>query len=219
VSACVWLKDWTLINCAALFFKKKICFTEDELSSVLQACLAGDQRAQRSLINQFLGYAKRVCQRYTAHPSETEEIINEGFLKVFTHLDRYDPTQPFKAWFRTILVNTAVDYYRKQQKWANRLSLDEVDLADWNDDVISAISAQEILDLVRQLPPAYRMVFTMFVVEGYSHREIADLLGIQEGTSKSNLYDARRKLQLLIKRYFPTLYQHYTWPNQRLNEN
>lgn len=200
-------------------FKKKSRFTEDDLSSVLQACLAGDNRAQRNLISQFLAYAKSVCQRYTAHPHETEEIINEGFLKVFTHLDRYDPTQPFKAWLRTVLVNTAVDYYRKQQKWTSLLSLDELDVADWNDDVIAAISAQEIMAMVQQLPPAYRMVFTLFVVEGYSHREIADLLGIQEGTSKSNLRDARRKLQCLIKLHYPTLYQQYTWPSQRFNEN
>lgn len=200
-------------------FKKKSRFTEDDLTSVLDACRAGDGRAQRCLIEQFMGYAKSICQRYTGHPLETEEIINEGFLKVFTHLDRYDPTQPFKAWLRTILVNTAVDYYRKQKKWAQQVGLDELEAIDWNDDIIAAISAQEILALVQQLPPAYRMVFTLFVVDGYSHREIADLLSIQEGTSKSNLRDARRKLQLMIKRYYPALYQQYIWPNQRFNEN
>lgn len=210
--------DRSLI-CQSVLFKKKTHFSEDDLPSVLKACLGGDNRAQRSLISQFLGYAKSICQRYTAHPHETEEIINEGFLKVFTHLDRYDPTQPFKAWLRTILVNTAVDYYRKQQRWANQLSLDDLEVIDWNDDVIAAISAQEILVMVQQLPPAYRMVFTLFVVEGYSHREIADLLSIQEGTSKSNLRDARRKLQRMIKLHYPALYQQYTWPNQRFNEN
>lgn len=210
--------DFSLI-CQPVLFKKKTRFSENDLPGVLQACLAGDSRAQRSLISQFLGYAKILCQRYTAHPHETDEIINEGFLKVFTHLDRYDPTQPFKAWLRTILVNTAVDYYRKNQKWATMLSLDDLEVVDWNDDVIAAISAQEILAMVQQLPPACRMVFTLFVVEGYSHREIADLLTIQEGTSKSNLRDARRKLQLMIKLAYPALYQQYTWPNKRLNEN
>ena len=117
------------------------------------------------------------------------------------------------------MVNTAVDYYRKSQKWTGQLSLDEVDVPDWNDDVISAISAQEILALVQKLPPAYRMVFTMYVVDGYSHREIGDLLNIQEGTSKSNLRDARRKLQLMIKLYHPHLYQTYNWPNSGRHEN
>ena len=170
------------------------------------------------LIGQFAGFARSVCNRYTAHAQEADEIINEGFLKVFTHLNRYDSAQPFEAWLRTILVNTAVDYYRKRQKWADEISLDGLEITDWHDDIIGAISAQEILGLVQNLPPAYRMVFTMFVVDGYSHREIADLLGIQEGTSKSNLRDARCKLQLMIKHHFPTLYQQYTW-NQRYNEN
>jgi len=156
-----------------LLFKKNPRFSEDDLASVLMACRAGDNRAQRTLISQFLSFAKRVCQRYTANPHETEEIINEGFLKVFTHLERYDSTQPFQAWLRTILVNTAVDYYRKRQKWTNQLGLDELEVIDWNDDVIAAISGEEILAMVQQLPPAYRMVFTLFVVEGYSHREIA----------------------------------------------
>ncbi|MBN8826602.1 sigma-70 family RNA polymerase sigma factor [Spirosoma sp. 48-14] len=202
-----------------MLFKKNPRFSEDDLASVLMACRAGDNRAQRTLISQFLSFAKRVCQRYTANPHETEEIINEGFLKVFTHLERYDSTQPFQAWLRTILVNTAVDYYRKRQKWTNQLGLDELEVIDWNDDVIAAISGEEILAMVQQLPPAYRMVFTLFVVEGYSHREIADLLGIQEGTSKSNLRDARRKLQHMVKLYYPALYQQYTWPKNRFNEN
>ena len=104
-----------LLIAQRLFFRKKSQFTQDDLTSVLQACLAGDSRAQRTLIGQYLGYAKSICQRYTAHAQEMDEIINESFLKVFTHLDRYDPMQPFKAWLRTILVNTAVDYFRKNQ--------------------------------------------------------------------------------------------------------
>lgn len=199
--------------------KRKPRFTASDLPSVLQACLAGDTLAQRCLIGQYAGYAKGICTRYAAHAGEAEEIINDGFLKVFTHLPHYDPTQSFKAWLRTIMVNTAVDYYRKNQKWANQLSLEGIDVADWNDDIISEISAWEILEMVQKLPPAYRMVFTMYVVDGYTHREISDLLGIQEGTSKSNLRDARRKLQSMIKQYHPHLYQLYHWPNRGLNEN
>lgn len=202
-----------------MVFRKKSSFTPTDLPSVLQACLAGDSAAERCLIGLFAGYAKSICQRYAASTQEAEEIINDGFLKVFTHLPRYDATQPFKAWLRTVMVNTAVDYYRKNQKWNGQLSLEGVEVADWNDDVLGEISAQEILALVQQLPPAYRMVFTLYVVDGYSHREIGDLLGIQEGTSKSNLRDARRKLQAMIKVYHPHLYQLYNWPKRGLNEN
>lgn len=186
---------------------------------MLNACLAGDERAQRELIRLFVGFARSICMRYAASPQEADEMINDGFLKVFTHLSHYDPTQSFEAWLRTVMVNTAVDYYRKRQKWAVEVGLDGIDVADWNDDIISAISAREILALVQQLPPAYRMVFTLFVVDGYSHLEIAAMLGIQEGTSRSNLRDARCKLQRMIKQNYPALYQQYTWPHQRYNEN
>jgi RNA polymerase sigma-70 factor (ECF subfamily) len=196
-----------------LRFTRKIRFTPGDLSSLLTACLADDDRAQRALIGQFAGFAKSVCQRYTANGQETDEIINEGFLKVFTHLNRYDPTQSFEAWLRTVMVNTAVDYYRKKQKWVGETDLEGVEVVDWNDDIIGELSVHEILGLVQQLPPTYRLVFTLFVVDGYSHREIADLLGIQEGTSKSNLRDARRKLQVMIKQTHPDLYYQYVWPN------
>jgi RNA polymerase sigma-70 factor (ECF subfamily) len=202
-----------------LLFTRKPRFTKDDLPSLLQACLAGDERAHYELIRQFAGFAKSVCMRYAAHPQEADEIINDGFLKVFTHLTRYDQTQSFEAWLRTVMVNTAVDYYRKKQKWAGEVGLEGIDVADWNDDIISAISAREILALVQQLPTTYRIVFTLFVVDGYSHTEIAAMLGIQEGTSRSNLRDARRKLQSMIKQNHPALYQQYTWPHQRYNEN
>ncbi len=202
-----------------MLFGRKKRFSDHDLTSLIQACLADEKRAQRILIEQFVGYARSICQRYAAHEEETDEMLNDGFLKVFRHLAHYDPTQPFKAWLRTIMVNTAIDYYRKRQKQIAYTPLDEVNIIDWNEDIIAQISAQEILGLVQQLPPTYRLVFSLHVIDGYGHREIAELLGIQEGTSKSNLRDARRKLQAMIKRYYPHLYQMYTLPNQPLNEN
>ena len=202
-----------------MLFNRKKRFSDDDLPALLEACRANDPQAQRSLIGQFMGYARSVCQRYAANGQEVDEILNDGFLKVFTNLPRYDSGKPFKAWLRTIMVNTAVDYYRKNQKWTNQISSEDVEIIDWNNDVISQISAQEILALVQQLPPAYRLVFSLYAIEGYSHREIADLMGIQEGTSKSNLRDARRKLQAMIKRAHPHLYQMYNLPNHPLNGN
>lgn len=181
--------------------------------------MEGNARAQRCLICQFSGYARSISLRYAAGAEEAEEIIQDGFLKVFTHLPSYKNDQSFKAWLRAIMINTAVDYYRKNKKWATQISLDDMDIPDWNDDIIGAISTQEILALVQKLPPAYRMVFTMYAVDGYSHREISDLLTIQEGTSKSNLRDARKKLQLMIKLYYPQLYQTYNWPHSGRHEN
>jgi len=202
-----------------LLFKRKTLFNEQDLSSILDACKEGNAQAQRCLIRQFAGYAKSISLRYAATFEEAEEIVSECFLKVFFNLHSYDKAQPFKAWFRTIAINTAIDYYRKNLKWQGQLSLDDLEIADWSNDILSEISAQEILIMVQRLPPAYRMVFTLFAIDGYSHKEIAGMLGIQEGTSKSNLRDARRKLQTMIKLNFPHLYQLYNWPTKGLNEN
>jgi RNA polymerase sigma-70 factor (ECF subfamily) len=157
--------------------------------------------------------------RYVTNKEESEEILNDVFLKVFNNLHKYDQTQPFKAWLRTIVVHTAIDYYRKAQKYQLQIDIDEVDAVDFNPDIISKISAEEILALIQKLPPAYRMVFTLYVVEGYNHREIADLLNIKEGTSKSNLQDARKKLQKMILVAYPYLYYTYELRNLRINDN
>ncbi len=160
--------------------------------------MKGDQRAQKALIRLFIGFVKSISLRY---------VTNN------------DQTQPFKAWLRTIVVHTAIDYYRKAQKYQLQIDIDEVDAVDFNPDIISKISAEEILALIQKLPPAYRMVFTLYVVEGYNHREIADLLNIKEGTSKSNLQDARKKLQKMILVAYPYLYYTYELRNLRINDN
>jgi RNA polymerase sigma-70 factor (ECF subfamily) len=148
-----------------------------------------------------------------------EEIINDGFLKIFTNLSKYDTTQPFKAWLRTIMVNTAIDYYRSNQKYHLQITVDEIEITDFDDDIISQLSVEEIMGLVRKLSPTYRMVFILYVVEGYKHREIAERLGIQEGTSKSNLQDARIKLQEMIRIHYPHLFDIYAVKKHKLNEN
>jgi RNA polymerase sigma-70 factor, ECF subfamily len=202
-----------------LLFKRNTLFNEQDLHSVLDACKLGNPQAQRCIIRQFAGYVKSISVKYAANIHEAEEIVSDGFLKVFNNLQHYDSAQPFKAWLRTIVINTAIDYYRKNLKWQGEVSLDNVEVTDWSNDILSEISSQEILILVQRLPPAYRMVFTLFVIDGYSHKEISEILGIQEGTSKSNLRDARRKLQAMIKLNFPHLYQLYNWPNKGFNAN
>lgn len=202
-----------------MYFRKKPNFTGEDLNRVIEACLSGDVRAQRILIRQHASFAKRICQRFSAQAQEKDEILSECFLKVFTHLKKYDPKLPFKAWLRTIVVHTAIDYFRKNQKVENQISIEEVEVADCSDAIHTSISAQEILDMIQQLPLAYRLVFTLFAIEGYSHQEIAALLSIQEGTSRSNLRDARRKLKRMLKLYNPSFYQQYTWHNQRYKEN
>jgi len=200
-------------------FRKRTSFNPDNLESVITACHAGNMQAQKALIKLFFGFAKSISMRYAINKETVEEIINDSFLKVFNNLHKYDSSQPFKAWFRTIVVNTAIDYYRKNIKVPYYEDYEKISIVDLEEDAISKLSAEEIMDYVQKLPPSYKMVFTLYVIDGYSHREIADLLGIKEGTSKSNLQDARKKLQLMILKANPNLYKAYELKNRFINEN
>jgi RNA polymerase sigma-70 factor (ECF subfamily) len=202
-----------------LFFRKKIAFKENDIESIISACLANNHLAQKALIKLFFGFAKNIGLPYVDNEQEVDEIINDGFLKVFNNLSKYDHSKPFKIWFKAIIINAAIDYYRKNKKHANQVSIDYIEIINEDEDIISKISAQEILNLVQKLPPTYRMVFSLYVIDGYNHREIGEMLGIQEGTSKSNLQDARKKLQLMIKKNYPHLYLAYSLQTNKINEN
>jgi RNA polymerase sigma-70 factor (ECF subfamily) len=196
-----------------MLFRKKTTYTESDLPLLISACIRHDVHAQRSLVSMFYGFAKSVAMRYSNNIMETEEIVNDGFLRVFLHLEKYDVSQPFRAWLRTIIVNVAIDHFRKNRKHEWHDDVSELEIADLNEGVISSISADEIMQLIQKLTPSYRMVFTLYVIDGYNHREIAEMLGIKEGTSKSNLQDARLKLQAMILRNHPQL--HLAWSTKR----
>lgn len=199
-------------------FRRKRGFDPADTDSVVAACKSNDPSAQRALIKLYFAYVKSIALRYSSDDQLAEEILNESFLKVFTNIARYDEKQAFKAWLRTIVVNTSIDYYRKSKQAPDLENLENVNTADINEDAISRISAEEILELVRRLSPAYRMVFSLFVIDGYSHKEIAEKLGIKEGTSKSNLQDARKKLQSMILKLNPNMYSAYELKTLQTNE-
>ncbi len=199
--------------------RNDIDFQENDTPSIIKACLHGNSSAERLLLKQNLGFAKLVTSRYAANAEEGEEIVNDGFLKVFQNLGKYQFEQPFRAWVRTIMVRTAIDYYRKNLKHHELVPLDDLEVTNIGADVISKISTSEILKLIQLLSPAYRMVFTMYVLDGYTHKEIASMLEIKEGTSKSNLQDARKKLQIMIKKFYPNLYLAHTLNSSKINEN
>ncbi|PLK44937.1 RNA polymerase sigma factor [Emticicia sp. TH156] len=202
-----------------LFFNPKIPFSEDRLESIIQACIEQNPHAQSLLYKQYFGFSKSVCLRYSSTQEEAKEILNEGFLKVFNNLATYLPKYPFKAWLRTIMVNTAINYYRDNKKYNQELTIDDIEEPIYDEDIINKISAEEILALVQKLPPAYRTVFVMHVVDGYNHREIGEILGINEGTSRSNFMKARIKLQLLVQQEFPHLYENYRQETEKARQN
>ena len=187
-------------------------FNPDDQGSVIAACRHNNASAQRALIRLYYGYVKSISLRYSANDQDADEILNDSFLKVFSNLDKYNETHSFKSWIRTIVVNTAIDNFRKSRHRNVNESYEELlmpEPEDLSEDVISSISAGETLGLVRKLSPIYRMVFSMYVIDGYPRKEIAEKLGIKEGASKSNLQDAWRKLQSLILKIYPSIHDAY----------
>lgn len=188
-----------------MFFTKKISFDEDNLDSILAACLKKDALAQKILYKKFFSYSKSICLRYSSNALDAEEILNEGFLKVFINMEKYDSTYPFKAWLRTIMVNTAISFYRKNQKFQQEIGYDDYNDPSYNDEILENIAADDILRHVQGLKPIYRTVFTMYAVDGYSHREISEHLSINEVTIRSYYSRAKAKLQEILANNYPEL--------------
>lgn len=180
---------------------------DPDFDSIIIGCIAGKGQAQRLLYKQYFGYAKSICLRYTSSSEEVDEVLNEGFLKVFTHIKDFDSHYPFKVWLRTIMINTAISYYRKHKKHnENRTAYEDAPYLGFEEDIVSQITEQEILTLVQQIKPIYKNVFLLYVVDGYNHREIANLLEINEATVRSHYVRARVQLQELIKQNYPQLF-------------
>jgi RNA polymerase sigma factor (sigma-70 family) len=164
-------------------------------------CLKGDRSSQNALYHALAEKMYTVCLRFCRSKHEAEEILQEGFIKVFAALHQYRDIGSFEGWVRKIMVNTALQRYRSQSALHAVVSLELApDHLQEKELVISGLSAKELLALVQELPAAYRMVFNLYVFEGYQHKEIATMLDISEGTSKSNLHDARRWLKEKISR-------------------
>ncbi len=136
-----------------------------------------------------------VCLRYSRTREEAIEILNDGFLKILTKLDKYTKGLSFKGWLRKIMIHCAIDYYRRNEKHYHSLDISHAHYEIGAESALDKLNAEDIIEAIQKLPPSYRMVFNLFAIEGYKHEEIATMLGITEGTSKSNLAVARSKLQ------------------------
>ncbi|UYQ92857.1 sigma-70 family RNA polymerase sigma factor [Chitinophaga horti] len=173
----------------------------NDIADIVDGCRQWKRGSQEELYRQFYGYAMAICLRYANHKEEAVEILNDGFLKVFTHISTYDTSRPFKSWLARIMANTAIDHLRAQKRLLFAEDINKVyDLGSGSDDAIDKLSVDELLTLVQELPPAYKMVFNLYVMEGFQHQQIASMLGISEGTSKSNLFKAKRILKEKIER-------------------
>lgn len=185
-----------------------ILLSAEELTHHVEACGRNSRESQKIIYNSFYGYAMAICDRYAGNQDDAIEILNDGFLKVFREIHHYHPAyadviSSFKGWLRKIMVYTSIDHFRKNQKHQVLTQLDNVvyQVPSVSDDALDKISYEEIIRSVQMLSPGYRTVFNLFVIEGWSHDEIADHLGISAGTSKSNLSKARRQLQKILYKH------------------
>jgi len=187
----------------------------EELRLAIQGCVLNDRLSQKKIYTSFYKYAMSICSIYTTNSEDSVEIVNDGFLKIFKEIYRYQPAYAdhilsFKGWLRKIMLYTAIDQFRKNHKYRFTKELDnEVTwLAVEGEDALDRISHNEIIGAMQKLTPGYRIIFNLFIIENFSHEEIAKQLGISIGTSKSNLARGRKQLQkILLKQNQLTLYK------------
>ena len=170
-------------------------------SDLITGCMEGDRRMQEELYKRFSPKMYAVCLRYASNADEAQDILQDGFIKVFNKLDSFRGDGSFEGWVRRIFVNTAIEYFRRKKYLQPVTEKEENTIEGKYVSALDELAEKDILELITQLSPGYRTVFNMYVVEGYSHKEIGDILGISEGTSKSQLSRAKALLQDLVKKH------------------
>ena len=177
-------------------------------TELIQACIDGDRYSQSQLYELFVPKMFAVCLRYSKNREEAEEILQEGFVQVFKSLKSFRNEGSFEGWIRKIMLYCSVKHFRTQTKMHPVVNIEFVNVEEVdNEDVIARLGKKELLKMVQALPPAYRMIFNLYVFEGMKHREIAAQLGISEGTSKSNFFDAKVILQRAVTNSLKTAKQ------------
>ena len=168
---------------------------------LLRGCIEGNRRMQEELYRRFSPRMFAVCLRYAGNSEEAEDILQEGFIKIFKKLDSFRSEGSFEGWVRRIFVNTAIEHFRRKRYLMPVTEKEENTIEGKYISVLDELAEKDILALVQELSPGYRTVFNMYVVEGYTHKEIADMLGISEGTSKSQLSRAKVILQDMVRTF------------------
>lgn len=168
-----------------------------EIKEIIKGCLAGNRRDQELLYRRHAGKLYSVCLQYSGNNEEARDILQEGFIKIFENLDSYKYEGSFEGWMRRITVNTALEKFRSRNNLYRVDDIEQVPEPDAEPDNqdYAGLEAADLLEIIRELPPKYRMVFNLYAIEGYSHKEISEMINISEGTSKSNLSRARVILQ------------------------
>jgi RNA polymerase sigma-70 factor (ECF subfamily) len=180
-----------------------------QLQALIDGCLKGDRRSQQAVHKLYYGKMKAVCMRYTRDSDQANDVLQEGFLKIFNNLEKFTGVGTFEGWMRRIMVNLSIDRFRKlkhdfillsEPDDIERYSDDTEEVLDEIDELeeIYSITPEQIIDAMQHLTPAYRTVFNLYVYEDYTHQDIAEALGISVGTSKSNYAKAKKNMKKLL---------------------
>ncbi|NLV18191.1 MAG: sigma-70 family RNA polymerase sigma factor [Bacteroidetes bacterium] len=174
-----------------------------DIKNIISGCLNGNRRDQELLYRRHSAKLYAVCLQYSGNDEEARDILQEGFIKIFANLNHYKFEGSFEGWMRRIMVNTALERYRGKY---NLYRVDDIEAlqefgAEPDSEDYAGLEASDLLEIIRELPPKYRMVFNLYAIEGYSHKEISKMVNISEGTSKSNLSRARIILQRRVSSY------------------
>lgn len=178
---------------------------KEKLNYIIQGCLRNEQASQEALFKFFYSNMLTICLRYTSDRDTAQELLQDAFIKVFEKLKKYENTGSFEGWVKRIVVNTCIDYYRKTKRDPLYFTEDTVfkdtseSIEEFDKEDLQELNTSIIIEEIAKLSPAYRTVFNLFVIENYSHKEIAEMLGVAEGTSKSNLAKAKMNLQNALK--------------------
>lgn len=173
--------------------------TEQEM---INGCLKRKRRAQKILFEKYHASLMGICMRYAKNKSEAEDILLIGFTRIFQKIESYSAAGSFEGWLRKIVINVAIDNFRKNKKNYYFENIEDVSLSsEYADFVPDSFAMEDILKTVQSLPNGYRVVFNLYAIEGYSHKEIAELIGVSESTSKTQYLKARKKLQSMLAEY------------------
>ena len=169
-------------------------------SDLIQGCIDGNRQMQEAFYKKFSPKMYGVCLRYSGNAEDANDLLQEGFIKVFKNLEKFRGDGSFEGWVRRIFVNTSIEHFRKKVKLYNVTEVQENTIEDIELNILDSMAEKDIIALVHELSPGYKAVFNMHVIEGYSHKEIADILGITEGTSKSQLARAKGVLKKSLEK-------------------
>ncbi|HOO84033.1 MAG TPA: RNA polymerase sigma factor [Prolixibacteraceae bacterium] len=165
------------------------------IEQLISSCKKGKRDGQSKLYQMFAPKLFGVSLRYSRDQTEAEDTLHEAFVNIFSKIDQYSGKGSFEGWMRRIVVNIALEKYRKRFRVQTVEDVSIYDTRTVNDDVYDHLNAEQLMQLIKELPPRYKMVFNLYAIDGYTHKEIAEIMGIDEGTSKSNLSRARKILQ------------------------